>query len=172
MKAVADTSSLIHPAKVPLFWKAMRETFEQIIIPQAVLDEILKGKHLGSPDVPEIEKAIDDGWIKVVKSKKVIRNPPLSDNLGEGEKECISLAMQEAGRKIDWLLMDDEIAAKTARSMGLPVRSTSYLPIYWAKKGDVKASKVLEMLDDLVRVGYRLGTKDYVAIKDIILGID
>jgi len=150
----------------------MKDTFEQIIIPQALFDEILKGKQLDSPDVPEIEKAIDDGWIKVVKSKKHIRNLALPDNLGAGEKESILLAIQEAGRKIDWLLMDDEIAAKTARSMGLPVRSTSYLPIYWAKRREVKPARALEMLDDLIRTGYRLSAKDYVAIKDMILGTD
>ena len=154
---------------MPSFWKALKGSFEQILIPQAVLDEILKGRDLGTSDVREIEKAIEEGWFKVMKVKQG-RTPVLPENLGEGEKEAIFLMMTLEGEKIDWLLMDDEIAAKTARSMGLEVRPVSYMPIYWTKRREVKMSEGIKMLDDLVRVGYRLSAKDYVAIKDMILG--
>ena len=69
MKAVADTSSLIHPAKVPAFWEMMVKTFDQLVIPQAVYEEVMRGKQSGSEDVPIIARAIEEGWIKVVKVK-------------------------------------------------------------------------------------------------------
>ncbi len=128
MKAVADSSALIHPAKVPDFWVLFRETFDEIRIPGAVREEITEGKNFGSTDVPVIENAIGLGWIKVVKIKAK-RDVPA--NLGSGEREAITLALKER-RKIDWLLMDDEVAGKTARFLGLPVRAISFLPIYWA----------------------------------------
>jgi len=89
-------------------------------------------------------------------------------NLGNGEREAITLALKERN-KIDWLLMDDEVAGKTARILGLQVRAISFLPIYWAGKRMTEPQKSLQMLDDLVRSGYRLRTSDYVAIKQIIL---
>jgi len=164
LKAVADASSLIHPAKVPRFWKLMKETFEEILIPEAVWKEILKGKEIMSPDVPVIEEAIKAGWIKVRKLKSKAR---LAEGLGEGEKEAIAL-MKEHGRKVDWLLIDDKIASTRARLMGLSVRSAMYLLIYWERKGMTKESQSLQMLDDMVKADYYLSSEDYVAVKELI----
>jgi predicted nucleic acid-binding protein len=50
LKAVADTSSLIYPAKIPRFWSLMKQTFDKILIPEAVYREILKGRETGSLD--------------------------------------------------------------------------------------------------------------------------
>ncbi|MBI4257856.1 MAG: hypothetical protein HY619_02780, partial [Thaumarchaeota archaeon] len=88
MKAVADASSLIHPAKLPRFWALMKETVEEIFIPEAVYNEVLKGKEIRSPDVPVIERAIEEGWIKV---RKVALKAKLPEDLGAGEKEAITL---------------------------------------------------------------------------------
>ena len=165
MGAVADTSSLIHPVKVTKFWEMMQETFQKILIPDAVHMEILQGREIGSPDVPVIEQAIERDWIEVRKIKK---ERGLPDNLGEGEKEAISLMKKEKG-KVDWLLMDDEVASRTARLLfGLPVYSTVYLLIYWKGKGIAESAQSLIMLDDLIKTGYRLDSKDYLAVRERI----
>ena len=145
----------------------MKETFQEIRIPSAVHAEIMRGKEIGSPDVPVIQEAIREGWIVVVKLR--IASKSLPEELGDGEKEAISLT-QKLGRKADWLLMDDELAAESARSLGLVVRPASYLPIFWTKGGDMTVSEALEMLDELVQGGYRLSSKDYMEIRNIILG--
>jgi len=162
LKAVADASSLIHSAKVPEFWALLKETFREIHIPQAVYNEILKGEEIQSPDVPLIKKAISDGWIKVVKVKAV---PKLPNNLGQGEKEAIALTEQS---KTDWQLIDDRLASTTARLRGLPARSIVYLLIYWKKKGEINQDQAVKLLDDLVKSGYYLGTRDYVNIKEML----
>ena len=77
--------------------------------------------------------------------------------------------LQSKGKGATWLLMDDEIASKTARSLGLVVRAASYLPIYWTRKGVIEPSQALDMIDDLIREGYRLSTAHYVAIKEYVL---
>ncbi|MHB8567603.1 MAG: hypothetical protein ACYC7D_13515 [Nitrososphaerales archaeon] len=82
MKALADTSSLIHPAKLPEFWDLMHRTFELILIPEAVYKEILRGKDFGSSDVPVIEIAIAKGWIEI--RKQSARRTSSFENLGEG----------------------------------------------------------------------------------------
>lgn len=162
MKAVADTSSLIHPAKVPKFWNLVKETFEKIYIPEAVHKEILKGRQIQSPDIPVIERAIEDKWIKVM---KVTAKPVLPENLGRGEKEAIALTEQ---LKVNWLLMDDQVASTTARLRGLRVRPTAYLLIYWKRKGKITQTQAAKLLDDLVKAGYYLSSKDYINIKELI----
>lgn len=159
MKAVADASSLIHPAKVPRFWSLMRQTFDRLLIPEAVYQEILKGREIGSPDVPVVEEAIVKGWIKVKKVKTRIRLP---GNLGRGESEAISL-MTESGA--GWLLMDDRVASTTARLVGMKVRSTVYLLIFWKRKGLIDQNEAIELLDSLVEVGYHLSSRDCISIK-------
>lgn len=162
MKAVSDASSLIHSAKVPRLWTLLRETFEEIYIPEAVRREILRGTENQSPDVPVIEEAISKGWIKVV---KVEEQPRLRESLGLGEKEAIALMEQ---MKLDWLLLDDRIASMTARLRGLHVRSIAYLLIYLKRKSAINQTQATELLDDLVETGYYLNSRDYVAIKKLI----
>ncbi len=142
----------------------MRNTFEEIVVPKAVYEEILKGKEIGSPEVPVIEKAIREGWIRV---KKTRPNKNLPDNLGRGEKEAMTLMQNEPA---DWLLMDDLLASTTARLMSIEVRPAVYLLIYWTKKGATTKDEAVEMLDELVGTGYRLSSKDYLAIKELVLG--
>jgi predicted nucleic acid-binding protein len=163
LKAVADTSSLIYLAKIPRFWSLMKQTFDKILIPEAVYREILKGREIGSPDVSVVEGEIAKGWIKVRKVKSQLRLP---NNLGRGEKEAISL-MRETGA--DWLLIDDRIASTTARLIGMKVRSTVYLLIFWKKKGVIDQDEALELLDSLIGVGYHLSSRDYISIKKHIM---
>ncbi len=171
MKAVADTSSLIHAAKVPRFWNLLNKTFDEIHIPEAVYKEILRGREIESPDIPVIERTIEQGWIKIWKIEKS-EQVSLPENLGEGEKEAITLMMQkEKGKNepLDWiLLMDDKVASTTAKLMNLTVRPAIYLLIYWTKKNVTKPAQALEMLDDIVDAGYRLSSEDYIAVKELI----
>jgi predicted nucleic acid-binding protein len=159
LKAVADASSLIHPAKIPRFWRLMKQTFDEILIPEAVYQEILQGKEIGSPDVPVVEEEVTKGWIKVRKVKARLRLP---ENLGRGEKEATSL-MRESDT--DWLLIDDRVASTAARLIGVKTRSTAYLLIYWTRKGVIAPDEALELLDSLVGVGYHLSLRDYLSIK-------
>ena len=162
MRAVADASSLIHPARVPRFWALLKETFEQIYIPEAVYKEILKGKEVQSPEVPVVERAISDGWIKVVKVEHLLKLP---ENLGIGEKEAIALMEQ---LNADWLLIDDHLASATARLRGITVRSTTYLLIFWTRKRVISQTKAIRLLDDLVESGYYLSSRDYISIKELV----
>lgn len=162
MKVVANASSLIHSAKVPKFWVLLKETFKEVYIPQAVYHEILKGREIQSPDIPLVERAISDGWIKIVEVQAV---PKLPNNLGQGEKEAIALTEQ---LKINWVLIDDRVASTTARLRGLEVRSIAYLLIYLKRKGKINQTQAINLLDDLIKSGYYLSSRDYVNIKEIL----
>ena len=148
---------------MPEFWRLFKGTFTEIVIPTAVYEEVMKGKETGSEDVPVIESSIQEGWVKVHKAPPTTNLP---DNLGRGEKEAITLMLKE---RADWLLMDDVVASRTAKLMGVEVRPVVYLLIYWTRKGVVGERRAVELLDELVNTGYRLSAKDYLAIKEMIL---
>ncbi|MHB1907813.1 MAG: hypothetical protein ACYCQJ_02940 [Nitrososphaerales archaeon] len=114
MKAIADTSSVIYPAKVSSFWKVMKDTFEEILIPEAVHEEILRGKEFGSSDVPIIERAIDDGWLIVAKMTRRTKTE-LPQNLGEGEKQAITLMLQSKAKGTNWLVNYQRIYSLASR---------------------------------------------------------
>lgn len=163
MKAVADTSALVHPAKVPAFWKLMKATFEELLIPEAVHQEILRGREKSRSDVPIIITAIEEGWIKVRKDVKILE--PLQNYLGEGEKEAINLMLKE---RLDWLLIDDKLALNIALAMGLNARYSVYLLPFWIRRGMLGSSKALELLDQLVETGYYLRPTDYMSVRKLI----
>lgn len=132
------------------------------MIPEAVHAEIVSGLEIQNPDVPVILGAIEKGWVKVVPG---IEAPGVPENLGAGEREAISLMTRV---RADWLLMDDQVASTTARLLGLPVRSLSYLIVYLVAKGVIKAGEGTVLLDDLVDSGYFLGPNDYLGVKKLL----
>jgi len=149
---------------VPAFWRLLKATFTEVVIPTAVSEEILRGKEIGSPDVPVIEGSIREGWIRVSGAPPIAGIP---ENLGRGEEEAIALMRQE---QADWLLMDDLVASRAARLLGMEVRPVVYLLIYWTRKAGTGKDSAIELLDELVNTGYRLSVRDYLAIKDMIQG--
>jgi len=70
--------------------------------------------------------------------------------------------------KIDVLLMDDRVASTTARLRNLPARPIAYLLTYWKRKNILNRDKAMKLLDDLVKTGYYLSSRDYVSIKELI----
>jgi predicted nucleic acid-binding protein len=166
LKAVADTSSLVHPAKVSPFWALMRATFEEILIAEAVFEEILAGKDRYRDDVSIILSAVDEGWIKVRKGVRIIE--PLPSYLGEGEKETINLMLKE---RLDWLLMDDQLTRNVARSVGLNPRYSVYLLPFWIRSKTITKSKALDLLDQLIESGYYLKSTHYLAVRKLIASL-
>ncbi len=141
----------------------MRDTFEEILIPEAVFEEILLGKERSREDASVILAAIEEGWIKVRRGIEIIRELP--SYLGEGEKEAINLMLKE---RLDWLLMDDNVARRAAIFVGLVPRYSVYLLPFWVADETITRSEALKMLDDLVDTGYYLKSIHYRAVRDLI----
>jgi predicted nucleic acid-binding protein len=66
---VSNAGPLIHLAKISLL-HLFKTLFQKLIIPLEVkVGAVDLGKEKGSPDAIHIEKAIDEGWIKVEEVK-------------------------------------------------------------------------------------------------------
>ncbi|MBK8562113.1 MAG: DUF3368 domain-containing protein [Saprospiraceae bacterium] len=90
----------------------LQEIYQQIILPQAVYDELMKLKSFGY-DIQEIDKLV---WMvvkKPVNSQQVLL---LRMNLDAGESEAIVLSQET---NADLLLIDERAGAKKAKELGL-----------------------------------------------------
>ena len=152
MRAVTNAGPLIH-----LSWighlDLLRELFEEILVPPAVRDEVLRA----SPDVPGVEalrSAFAAGWLTVRSIEQPAAVAALAAELDRGESEAIVL-MQAAGA--DLLLLDERRARTHARRLGLPLTGTIGLLRLARARGRVPA--VAPVIEELRRRGFRMSTE-------------
>ena len=73
MPITSNTSPIIALAKVGRL-KLLKDLYGTVIIsPFVKVESVDRGKELGASDAIEIERAIDEGWIKVAKTSKIQR---------------------------------------------------------------------------------------------------
>src|SRR3989344_5487181 len=97
----------------------LKECFINILIPRAVYNEIMEKKE--NSECVALRKAIDEGWINIEDNEI---NPLLkTNNLGKGEKEAISLAINKKAL----LLIDDDSAKSYASVLGVEAHGSFYV---------------------------------------------
>ncbi len=168
MQAVADTSALIYPAKNQEFTRILKKLFQTIYIPPSVHQEsIIKGKELGKQDALLLEKMVAEGFLilkPLDESGRKIKEKLLkTKGLGNGEIEVISLAKQLNIKKV---LIDDQLASKAARALGLKPIPITYTLILATGKGIINLKEGLKILHQTINEGYHLSAEDYIAIKN------
>jgi len=91
MPAVSDTSPILGLSVIDLL-DLLKEQFDSVLIPQAVLEELKV--EAGFRGTSSIQKALKDGWLEPCE----VQNKPLAQafalELDKGESEAIALAME------------------------------------------------------------------------------
>lgn len=113
MRAVSDTSPLFNLAAIDQL-HLLRRSFDEILIPEAVLDELAPVRE--HPGVQAIHQAITERWILVRPVGDRGRIEALKQDLGRGETEAITLALQLGLRRI---LIDEREGSRMAEKCGL-----------------------------------------------------
>ena len=168
MQTVADTSALIYTAKNQEFTQILKKIFQNIYIPPSVHQEsIIKGKELGKQDALILEKMIEEDFL-ILKplnkyGKEIKEKIQKTKGLGNGEIEAISLAKQ---MNIEKILIDDQLASKTAKALGLKPIPITYILILATRKGIINLKEGLKILHQTINEGYHLSAEDYIAIKN------
>ena len=149
MSVVSDTSVLIAFESLGKL-KILKEIFQQIIIPEGVYKEL------------KVEKGefVLENWIIVKKIANTDLFRRLYLDLGEGESEAITLAIEE---QADYTLLDDKEARKEAIDLDLKVIGTAGLLLSAKRKGLI--SSVMEEIRKLEeRINFRLSEdlKQYI----------
>lgn len=165
LRVASNTGPIIHLAQVGGL-ELIKELFGEVWITPAVKAEAVDVGKKGYPDVILIGNAIEEGWIKVLKSDERGREFTRF-GLHHAEAGLIYHAFNE---KMDLILLDDDAAREVARTLGLKVGGSIGIIIGAFRKGKISKKKALTMLDELMRVMY-LSAGAYKTAKDAIEGI-
>ncbi len=150
MPVVSNTLPILNLAIVgPL--ELMRQQFEQVYIPPAVLSELKVQEE--RPSSKEIRAALESGWIQVKEIKSSLLNVQLlQQTLDRGEAEAIALAIY---LQADWTLLDERDGRKVAKSLGLRVTGVIGILLRAKQKGELSSAS--EVFDALVATtGFRI----------------
>jgi len=152
---VSNATPLIYLSKVGKL-ELLKRVFGEVYIPEEVKREAVdRGKELKRRDALLIEKAIEDGWLRVSKAEPV----KIPIELEAGETAAISLAKKLGGQEV----LIDEVSARTvARLLGLEPRGTIFVLLKTMEEGGMNMDEFLETLNELVKHGFRLREEVYL----------
>ena len=154
-KIVSNATPLIYLAKIGRL-QLLRSLFDEVVIPIEVKQEVVDaGKLLGQKDAFVIEKAIEEGWLKVLRVG--LLKIPIS--LGKGETAVISLAVR---KKVEQVLIDETAGRTAAKLMGLKPRGTVYVLLRSLKKRAIDLDEFLDIMNQLAQRGFRLREQLYL----------
>jgi predicted nucleic acid-binding protein len=113
--AITNTSPLLYLYRIERI-DLLRQVFDAVITVPAVSDELLEGRRRGY-DAPNLK---DYPWLKIT-PPEVVPSEWLASDLGRGELEAISLALERQ----NWvIILDDALARRIAQAAGLEVWGT------------------------------------------------
>jgi len=154
-KVVSNATPLIYLAKIGKL-EFLRNTFDEVIIPEEVRKEVVdKGKQLKHTDAFLIEKAIDEGWLKVARTD-LLKSPI---DMGIGELAVISLAKKLNVKEV---LIDETPARTAAKLLDLEARGTIFVLLNALQKKKANLEEFLDLLQQLILQGFRLGEGVYL----------
>jgi len=153
---VSNTTVLIFLSKINKL-DLLEKLFKIVLIPEEVKREAVdKGKERNYIDANQIEKAINEKWIKVesVKIEPIIENL----NIDKGELEAISLAYQKKVK----LLVDQAHARDAAKLLKIMPRGTIYVLFLALSKGLINYEEYMDYLEQLINHGFRMSEEVYL----------
>jgi predicted nucleic acid-binding protein len=137
MIVVSDTSAITNLIQIDHLW-LLRELYQNIIIPQAVYDELVSDTK---------NKVIIDSlnWIKIkeVKENDIAKN--LKAVIDPGESEAIALALE---LDADFIIIDEKKGRKIAEDYGLRKIGLLGILVESKRKGLIK--EVRNLLEQLI----------------------
>jgi predicted nucleic acid-binding protein len=163
---VSDSTPLIYLAKIGRL-NLLRGVFEKIYVPEAVFNEaVTQGKELNMSDAFIIEKAVGIWIIKELVDPKVdaeFRFLDTNTKLGSGEKEALKLCKQ---LNAVYFIADDREARSVSRILNIKPIGTCGILIQTFRQASITEGEALQILDDLVKVGFRISSAVYRRILD------
>jgi len=131
----------------------LKKLFKEIIIPEAVYEELIAKAKKQEGQVKLLEEAIKDGLIIV----KNLKNFKIADlNLGKGEKEAINLCFEIEN---PLLLIDEKKGSSIARIFKIQTLGTLGILLLSKKRGIKTRGDLLDNLDILIKKNFYLSSE-------------
>lgn len=145
-KVVSNAGPLISLSSIKQL-NLLKLLFGTIFIPQAVYREVVI---LGDnrPGQAEVRKA---DWIRRLDVGSTAMSRLMLDKLDEGESESIVLA---SDLKADYIILDEKLARRKAKRIGLPVVGTLGIFLMAKKAGHIQ--NIMSLLAELEKTPFRM----------------
>ena len=162
-KIVLNSSVVIALSTINLF-KVLNRIFHLILISQAVYDEVcVYGRGMIGDE--ELRKAVKDNLVKLGRIKNLNLMRELCEKLSIGEAESIVLALEV---KADYIALDDKLARKIAKMLGLNVIGTLRILRLLYENNVISKELFILSIERLRGCGFRVSD---VVIKKVLEGI-
>jgi len=152
MPVTSNTSPIVALAKIGRLG-LLKDLYGAVFIsPFVKTESVDKGKEFGASDALEIERAINEGWIKVIeltrKQSLNIRSLITEARIGSGEAGALTLAKDKGMTAI----LDDKEARAIAKSFNLKYTSTVMVLYEALVKNLISYDELIEDLAKLTKV--------------------
>jgi len=156
---VSNASPVINLGKQG-YLHLMKKCFRKLIIPKRVYNEIMQKKD--GAEVIVLNKAIKEDWIiiKEIDVSSVLQ----TKNLGQGEKEAISLAAKYKSI----LLIDDDNAKKYASLLEVECHGTLYVIYLSVLRGFINKQQAKNIFESMIKDGFYVSTEIYVVFLEFL----
>jgi len=150
--AISNAGPLIHFAKANAL-HILQALFHAILIPDEVRTETVdRGKDKGHPDALQIEKAMQQGWIKTIQVQLNRDFKKAAKTAGLRNAEAVVIQYAYQNRLV--ALLDDEPARVFARTLGVTVRGTLGILIQATNNNILNRQEAVQILDKLTETMY------------------
>ncbi len=130
------------------------------------MEAVVNGLQRGYSDVEIIDKAVAEGWVKVIEPsgpsiervKRVEKR--MGVELGAGEREALALALD---LNANLVLTNNELAYSAASILGLEAKGLLYVLLQAVSQSLLSAGEAWRALEDMVYKGFWL-SPDLVAL--------
>ena len=163
---VSDSTPLIYLAKVGKL-SLVKDVFERVSVPEAVFNEaVVQGKALNISDASIIERLVG-AWIIRERVRPEVdaeyRFLDTNTRMGLGEKEALKLCKQ---LKADYFIVDNREARRISRILNIRPIGTCGIIVQSYRQGSTTRGEAVQIVDDLVKAGFRLDPTVYRRILD------
>lgn len=149
MRIIIDACSAILLAKASVFEKVLDSY--NVIMPQEVYDEVIKGKEKLFADALLVERLKKENKIKVVKVNQKLKNKIRKDfNMGDGESSVLSSALE--GNLI--VFTDNRQGRKAAATNSIPLIGSPEIMVSLYKKKIIDYDKIINALKIIDEQGW------------------
>ncbi len=161
--AVSNSGPLIHLAKVRLL--ELIKLYDTVIPLEVKYEVVDKGKERGYTDALLVEKAIEEGWIKVINVNVDYKFAKAAEVAGLHKAEIA--VIYHAYKNDITALLDEDAARVFSRDLGVKVRGSLGLLIEGLKEGLISYSEAVKGLDNLSKVMYLSSDVYKLVLKEI-----
>ncbi len=166
---IIDSSSLIILAKLNRL-DLLSKLYKDIQITKGIYEETVEeGIKINAPDAKLIEKAVETKKIRIIelnlkyfKFSEELRNT--FSQLGKGEADAISLALQQSQEKI---IMDEKFGRQVCKLYKIKPMGTLRVILGAYEKNLIRRNELNEIIKEMIESKFRIGADVITEFWDI-----